>query len=80
MISLIARLTPVERSRSGPGRTRTYDQWIHVIPKFPSGVDYLTTLNRTVRVRDALVFCNQQFLTHQLMMHDLAANGPALVH
>ena len=28
----------------GPTRTRTWDQWIHGLPAFPPGVDYLTTL------------------------------------
>lgn len=31
----------------GPGRTRTYDQGIHSALIFPSGVDYLITLNMT---------------------------------
>ena len=28
----------------GPSRTRTYDQGIHVVRRFPGGVDYLITL------------------------------------
>jgi len=28
----------------GPTRTRTWDQWIHELPPFLEGADYLTTL------------------------------------
>lgn len=34
---------PVETSDSGPARTRTEDQGIHLAPPFPEGVDYLFT-------------------------------------
>src|SRR5262245_47693347 len=40
----------------GPGRTRTYDQGIRLIPEFPRGADYLFTRERVDafgRVRDA---------------------------
>ena len=54
-----------KRSRSrigGPTRTRTWDQWIHGLPAFPPGVDYLTTLAVASRdggrVRDAQA-CHQ---------------------
>ena len=38
------------RGCGGPGRIRTYDQGIHVLPMFPSSVDYLFTLGRCSRV------------------------------
>ena len=37
------------RKIGGPARTRTWDQGIHFTRLFPSGADYLITLNRIVR-------------------------------
>ena len=37
----------------GPTRTRTWNQRIHVAQDFRLGVDYLITLSRAGRVRDA---------------------------
>ena len=37
----------------GPTRTRTWDQWIHELEVFPPRADYLTTLDRIARARDA---------------------------
>ena len=43
------RLARVAAGIGGPGRTRTYDQGIHLTRSFLTGVDYLITLNRIVR-------------------------------